>query len=86
MNIQKGLQVQVAVANTSDLAAQCTYNAEEVNGLGPPVNRDFALGPRGNTTLTFPAPFPGMTYRVEVACTADFEGGNVEIGRVTDTV
>ena len=80
---RSGLQVNVTVTNTSDLAAQCTYDATEANGLGLPVHRDFNLAARGSTTLTFPAPLPGQGYNLVAACAANFEGQNVEIGRIT---
>ena len=67
---------------TSNLRAQCTYNAKEVNGLGIPVSRNFEVNPKGTTPLEFAAPLPGQTYTVVVACGADFNGKNVEIGRV----
>lgn len=84
MNVQRaGLQVNVTVGNTSDLAAQCTYDATEVNGLGLPVHREFSLAARGSTTLTFPAPLIGQSWRLVSACTAPFDGQTVEIGRAT---
>jgi hypothetical protein len=84
MNVQKaGLQANVTVANKSDLAAQCTYDATEANGLGLPVHRDFDLAAKGSTTLTFPAPIIGQSWQLVAACNADFEGQAVEIGRAT---
>ncbi|WP_260764740.1 hypothetical protein [Mycobacterium sp. SMC-4] len=79
---KEGLRAKVTVGNTSNLRAQCTYNAREVNGLGIPVNREFEVNPNATTPLEFPAPLPGQTYTVVVACRADFKGQNVEIGRV----
>jgi hypothetical protein len=87
MDIQRaGSRVAVTVTNTSNLAGKCTYNAEEVNKLGLPVSRDFDIGPKGSTTLDFPAPLLGQTYHVEVACRGDFKGENVEFGRVAQDV
>ncbi|HNM86156.1 MAG TPA: hypothetical protein PKI77_16735 [Mycobacterium sp.] len=84
MKVQRaGLQVNVTVGNTSDLAAQCTYDATEANGLGLPVHRDFNLAARGSTTLTFPAPLIGQSWQLVSACSAPFEGQTVEIGRAT---
>ncbi|ADT97250.1 hypothetical protein Mspyr1_05410 [Mycolicibacterium gilvum Spyr1] len=80
--VREGLRAKVTVGNTSNLRAQCTYNATEVNGLGIPVSRDFEVNPKGTTPLEFAAPLPGQTYTVVVACRADFNGQNVEIGRV----
>ena len=81
MNVKKaGLQVNVTVGNTSDLAAQCTYDATEANGLGPAVHRDFNVAAKGSTTLNFPAPLPGQSYQLVAACNADFEGQAVQIG------
>ncbi len=82
MNVQKaGLQVNVTVGNTSDLSAECTYDATEANGLGLPVHRDFSLAAKGSTTLTFPAPLIGQSWQLVAACNAPFEGQTVEIGR-----
>ena len=78
-----GLQVNVTVGNTSDLAAECTYDATEANGLGLPVHRDFSLAAKGSTTLTFPAPIIGQSWQLVSACNAPFEGQTVEIGRAT---
>jgi hypothetical protein len=84
MNVKKaGLQVNVTVGNTSDLAAQCTYDATEANGLGSPVHRDFNLAAKGSTTLTFPAPIIGQSWSLVSACTAPFDGQTVQIGRAT---
>lgn len=78
-----GLQANVTVGNTSDLAADCTYDATEANGLGFPVHRDFSLAAKGSTTLTFPAPLIGQSWNLVAACNANFEGQTVEIGRAT---
>ena len=77
------LQVNVTVGNTSDLSADCTYDATEANGLGLPVHRDFSLAAKGSTTLTFPAPLLGQSWQLVAACNAPFEGQTVEIGRAT---
>ncbi|UJL29570.1 hypothetical protein HZU38_03335 [Mycolicibacterium vanbaalenii] len=79
---REGVRAKVTVGNTSNLRAQCTYNAKEVLGLGIPISRDFEVNPKGTTPLEFAAPLPGQTYTVVVACSADFNGKNVEIGRV----
>jgi hypothetical protein len=80
--VREGLRAKVTVGNTSNLQAQCTYNATEVNGLGIPVSRDFQVNPKGTTPLEFAAPLPGQTYTVVVTCQAEFQGKTVEIGRV----
>lgn len=86
MNVgRSGLQVNVTVSNSSELAAQCTYDATEANGLGFPVSRQFSLAAKGSTTLNFPAPLIGQSYNLVAACSADFEGQQVEIGRATAT-
>lgn len=84
MSVAKsGFQANVTVSNSSDLAAQCTYDATEANGLGLAVHREFSLAPKGSTTLNFPAPIIGQSYNLVAACTADFEGQSVQIGRAT---
>ena len=80
--VREGLRAKVTVGNTSNLQAQCTYNATEVKGLGIPVNRDFTVNPKSTTPLEFAAPLIGQTYTVVVACRANFNGQDVEIGRV----
>ena len=86
MNVANaGLQVNVTVSNTSDLAAQCTYDATESHGLGAAVHREFALAAKGSTTMNFIAPLIGQRYNLVAACTAQFEGRQVEIGRATAT-
>ncbi|CAN3126752.1 hypothetical protein ACNUDN_02560 [Mycobacterium sp. smrl_JER01] len=79
---REGLRTKVTVGNTSNLRAQCTYNATEVNRLGIPVNRDFEVNPKSTTPLEFPAPLIGQTYTVVVTCRANFNGKDIEIGRV----
>lgn len=81
-----GLQVRVTVTSTADIPGQCTYNANDVNGILPPASRDFGLGPKGTTTLNFPAPPPLSTYHVVVSCRGDFKGKNVEFGHVEQDV
>ncbi len=82
MDVKKaGLQVNVTVGNTSDLAAQCTYDATEANGLGLPVHRDFSVAAKGSEKLTFAAPVFGQSWQLVAACNAPFEGQTVEIGR-----
>lgn len=86
MSVKKaGLQANVTVGNTSDLAADCTYDATEANGLGVPVHRDFSLAAKGSTTLNFPAPLPGQSYQIVASCNANFEGQTVQIGRAEGT-
>jgi len=87
MNISKaGLQVKVNISSKADIPGQCTYNANEVNGLGAPANRDFGIGPKGSTQLSFPAPLLAQTYHVVVSCRGDFNGQNVEFGHVEQDV
>jgi hypothetical protein len=86
MTVKKaGLQANVTVGNTSDLAADCTYDATEANGLGMPVHRDFSLAAKGSTTLNFPAPLPGQSYQIVASCNANFDGQTVQIGRAEGT-
>ena len=84
MSVQMaGLQANVTVQFTSDLAASCTYDATEADGLGLPVHHDFDLAAQGSTTLNFPAPPIGQSWNLVAACNAPFEGQTVEIGRAT---
>ncbi len=87
MVIARGVtNVTVNVSSTANIAGQCTYNATEVNGLGPSVDRTFDLAPRGNTQLSFLAPLIGQTYHVVLSCRGDFNGQNVEFGHAEQDV
>ena len=87
MNIKRaGFNVNVNVTNTADLAGQCTYNANDVNGILPSANRDFSIGAKGTAQLTFPAPPPLSTYHVVVSCHGTFNGQDVEFGHVEQDV
>jgi len=79
---RSGLNENVNVTNTADLAGQCTYNANDVNGILPPAHRDFGIGAKGNAQLSFPAPPPLSTYHVVVSCHGTFNGQDVEFGHV----
>lgn len=90
MKIERtGLGVNVNVRNDMNgVPGQCTYNATEVNRRGFPVVREFDLGPQQRTTLSFPAPLIGQTYRVVVACRGDMngQGAITEFGRAEQMV
>jgi hypothetical protein len=87
MVIARGLtSVTVNISSTANIAGQCTYNATEVNGLGPSVNRTFDLAPRGNTQLSFLAPLIGQTYHVVLSCRGNFNGQDVEFGHAEQDV
>lgn len=83
--VPAGLQVNVTVGNTSGLAADCTFDATEANGLGMPVHRDFRVAAKGSVPMTFPAPLLGQSWNLIAACTAPFDGQTVQIGRTTGT-
>jgi hypothetical protein len=78
--------VKVSVTSTADIPGQCTYDANEANGLVPAVNQTFDIAPKGTKELTFPAPLPLQSWRVVVACSGDFNGQNVEFGRQVQNV
>lgn len=84
--VRRLIDVQVNVSSIANIAGQCTYDANEVHGLGPAVSRTFDLAPRGSKQLTFLAPLVGQTYRVVVSCRGDFKGQNVEFGHAEQDV
>ena len=86
MVIARGLDVTVQVSSTANIAGQCTFTAEEVNGLGFPVTRTLDIAPRGTAELSLPAPLPGQTYHAVLSCRGDFNGQNVEFGRAEQDV
>jgi hypothetical protein len=87
MVIARGLtDVTVQVSSTANIAGQCTFNAEEVNGLGLPVTRTFDIAPRGSEELSLLPPLIGQTYHAVVSCRGDFNGQNVEFGRAEQDV
>ena len=82
-----GLGVNVTVTNTADLEGRCTYAANPAgNPLLPVVNRNFEIGAKARTLLSFTAPPPFSKFRVVVACNGTFNGQNVEFGRVEQDV
>jgi hypothetical protein len=87
MVIARGVtDVTVQVSSTANIAGQCTFNAEEVNGLGLPVTRTLNIAPRGTAELKLPAPVFGQTYHAVLSCRGDFNGQNVEFGRAEQDV
>lgn len=72
--------VNVNVTSTAEIPGSCTYDANEVNGLGASVNQAFDLAAKGSKQLSFLAPLPGQTYHVVLSCHGDFNGQDVEFG------
>lgn len=87
MVIARGLtDVTVQVSSTANIAGQCTFNAEEVNGLGFPVSRTFDIAPKGSEQLSLLPPGIGQTYHAVLSCRGDFNGQNVEFGHAEQNV
>jgi hypothetical protein len=72
--------VNVNVTSTAEIPGSCTYDANEINGLGASVNQAFDLAAKGSKQLSFLAPLPGQTYHVVLSCHGDFNGQDVEFG------
>ncbi|MCT7657299.1 hypothetical protein [Mycobacterium deserti] len=88
MNIGGGaLTRTVSVTNNSALAASCAYDAKGTGGVfAPGLNRQINVGPNGSTSIDVPAPPLGSTYQVTLTCTGNWDGKQVEIGRVVQNV
>jgi hypothetical protein len=56
--------VTATVRNSSDLTAKCTYDASGLTN----THRDFTVGPKGSTDLTFNGFNTGTSYHAVVKC------------------
>jgi hypothetical protein len=74
--------ITATVTNSSDLTAKCTYDA---SGLTK-THRDFTVGPRGSTNLTFNGFNTGTSYHVVVSCHDASGKQSQEIGHVEQDV
>jgi hypothetical protein len=72
--------VNVHVSSTAPIAGHCTYHADEVNGLGRPIDEPFDIAKMGSKDLTFLAPLVGQRWHVVLSCRGDFNGQDVEFG------
>ena len=78
--------VKVHVSSTATIPGHCTYHAEEVNGLIPPVDEAFDIAKMGSKDLTFLAPGIGQRWQVVLSCRGDFNGQDVEFGHQEQSV
>ena len=61
--------ITATISNSSDLNAKCTYDASATNlPLIPKTHRDFTVGPKASTNLTFDGLNTGATYHAVVSC------------------
>ena len=72
----------VNVNNSSNVAGNCTYDATAQNSLIPPTHRDFTVGAKAGTSFQISGIRTGTTYNTVTVCRGDFQGKDVEIGRV----
>lgn len=72
----------VNVNNSSDVAGNCTYDATAPNSLIPPTHRDFTVGPKAGTSFQISGLRTGTQYNTVTVCRGNFQGQDVEIGRV----
>lgn len=72
----------VNVNNLAKIAATCTYDATAPNSLIPPTHRDFTMGPTGAASLQISGVRTGTTFNTVTVCRGNFQGKDVEIGRV----
>lgn len=73
--------ITATVSNSSDLKADCTYDATPFD-----THRDFSVPAKGSTPLTFNGVNTGLTYHTVTECSADFNGARTVIGRVEQDV
>jgi len=73
--------ITATVSNSSDLTAQCTYDATPFG-----EQRDFTVGPKTNTSLTFNGLNTGTSYHVVVSCHDASGKQTQEIGHVEKDV
>ena len=73
--------ITATVSNSSDLTAQCTYDATPFD-----THRDFTVGPKTNTSLTFNGLNTGTSYHVVVSCHDASGKQTQEIGHVEKDV
>jgi hypothetical protein len=79
-NVAGGLKV--SVGNSSNIPGNCTYDATAPNSLIPPTHRDFTVGAETVTSFQISGIATGTIYNTVTACRGNFEGKDVEIGRV----
>jgi len=78
--------INVHVSSTATIPGHCTYHAEEVKGLGQPIDEPFDIEKMGSKDLTFLAPVIGQRWKVVLSCHGDFNGQDVEFGHQEQTV
>ncbi|GFG52909.1 hypothetical protein CQY20_27775 [Mycolicibacterium agri] len=72
----------VNVNNSSNVAGDCTYDATAPNSLIPPTHRDFTVGAKAGTSFQISGIRTGTQYNTVTVCRGNFQGQDVEIGRV----
>jgi hypothetical protein len=74
--------LRVNVNNSSNVAGNCTYDATAPNSLIPPLHRNFTIAANGGTSFQITAIPTGTQYNTVTVCRGNFQGKDVEIGRV----
>jgi hypothetical protein len=74
--------LKVNVNNSSSVAGTCTYDATAPNSLIPSVHRDFTVGANAGTSFQITGIRTGTQYNTVTVCRGNFQGKDVEIGRV----
>ncbi len=74
--------LKVNVNNSSNVAGTCTYDATAPNSLIPPSHKDFTVGANAGTSFQIPGIPTGTEYNTVTVCRGNFQGKDVEIGRV----
>ena len=74
--------LKVNVNNSSSVAGNCTYDATAPNSLIPPFHKDFTVGAKPGTSFQISGIPMGTQYNTVTVCRGNFQGKEVEIGRV----
>jgi hypothetical protein len=74
--------LRVNVNNSSAVTGSCTYDATAPNSLIPPFHKDFTVAAKGGTNFDISGIPTGTQYNTVTSCHGDFNGKDVQIGRV----
>lgn len=74
--------LRVNVNNSSAVKGSCTYDATAPNSLIPPFHKDFTVAANGGTSFDISGIPTGTQYNTVTSCHGDFQGKDVQIGRV----
>jgi hypothetical protein len=74
--------LKVNVNNSSNVAGTCSYDSTAPNSLISPFHKDFTVGANAGTSFQISGVPTGTEYNTVTVCRGNFQGKDVEIGRV----